>query len=124
MQFPHYGKRSHQSNDLSRLADDGKVLEALEDEGDVEGADGHQVDQVHCIFHKPKYIDIGIIEGISVVPHLVRTDKEPDEELNSEEDDDDVVNHLNDEHHCRVLDIASGILLYWLDSVTVSLFAF
>ena len=44
---------SHQSNDLASLANDGEVLKPLQDEGDVEGADRHKVDQVHRLLHKP-----------------------------------------------------------------------
>ena len=44
----------HQSNDLSSLANDGKVLEPLQDERDVERADRHKVNQVHRLLYKPE----------------------------------------------------------------------
>ena len=44
---------SYQSDHLSCLPDDLKVFEALQDEGYVEGADGHHVDYVHCFFQEP-----------------------------------------------------------------------
>ena len=43
-------------------------------------------------------------------PDLVWAGKEPDNELNGEEDHDKVVDHLDDVHHCRILNIASRIL--------------
>ena len=45
----------HQSDHLARLPNDLKVLQPLEDEGDVEGADCHKVDYVHCISYEPNF---------------------------------------------------------------------
>ena len=44
---------SYQSDDLSCLPNDLKVFEALEDQGDVEGADGHHVNYIHGVFQEP-----------------------------------------------------------------------
>ena len=44
---------SYQSDDLSCLSNDLKVFEALEDQGDVEGADGHHVNYIHGVFQEP-----------------------------------------------------------------------
>ena len=51
---------SHQSDHLARLANNFKVLQPLEDEGDVEGADRHKVNYVHCISYEPKTLKNGI----------------------------------------------------------------
>ena len=54
-------------------------------------------------------------------PDLVWAGKEPDNELNGEEDHDKVVDHLDDEHHCRILNIASRILeICHLDTADIS----
>ena len=44
---------SYQSDHLSCLPNDLKIFEAFQDERDVERADGHHVDYVHCLFHEP-----------------------------------------------------------------------
>ena len=63
--YPHLAHRqmlvsdyqSHQSDHLARLPNDLKVLQPLQDEGDVEGADCHKVDYVHCISYEPSFSD-------------------------------------------------------------------
>ena len=49
-------KCSHQPDHLACLPNDLKVLQALEYERDVERADRHQVDYVHCISYEPDLI--------------------------------------------------------------------
>ena len=44
---------TYQSDHLAGLANDLKVLESLEYEGDVEGADGDHVDDIHCLLQEP-----------------------------------------------------------------------
>ena len=44
---------TYQSDHLAGLANDLKVLESLEYEGDVERADGDHVDDIHCLLQEP-----------------------------------------------------------------------
>ena len=48
--------------------------------------------------------------SLNQLPDLVWADQEPDDKLNGEEDHDKVVDHLDDQHHRRILNIASRIL--------------
>ena len=86
----------HQADHLPRLPDDLEVLETLEEEGQVEGDDGADVDDVHRV---PDELE------------LVGADDESHEELECEEDDDKVVCHLDDQDHHGPLALALLVLL-------------
>ena len=86
----------HQADHLPRLPDDLEVLETLEEEGQVEGDDGENVDDVHRVADELE---------------LVGADDESHEKLQSEEDDDKVVCHLDDQDHDGPLALALLVLL-------------
>ena len=86
----------HQADHLPRLPDDLKVLETLEEEGQVEGDDGADVDDVHRVADELE---------------LVGADDESHEELQCKEDDDKVVCHLDDQDHDWPLALALLVLL-------------
>ena len=44
---------TYQSDHLAGLANELEVLKSLEYEGDVEGADGDHVDDIHCLLQEP-----------------------------------------------------------------------
>ena len=46
---------TYQSDHLSRLANNLEIFEALQDEGNVERADGHHVNYIHCFSQEPKH---------------------------------------------------------------------
>ena len=72
---------THQPDHLAGLADDLEVLEALQEQGEVEGHDGGDVDQVH-----------GVLDELG----LDGADDEPDDVLDGEVDNDEVVDHVDD----------------------------
>ena len=86
----------HQTDHLSRLANNFKVLKTLEEERQVEGDDGADVDNVHRV---PDELE------------LVGTDDESHKKLESEEYDDEVVCHLDDPDHYWPLALALRVLL-------------
>ena len=86
----------HQTDHLARLPDDLKVLQTLEEEGQVEWDDGGDVDDVHRV---PDELE------------LVGADHEPHEELEGEEDDNKVIRHLDDHDHHGPLALALLVLL-------------
>ena len=86
----------HKTDHLSRLANNLKVLQTLEEERQIEGDDGADVDNVHRV---PDELE------------LVGADHESHKELESEEDDDEVVCHLDDHDHYWPLALTLCVLL-------------
>ena len=99
----------HQADDLSRLADDLEVLQPLQYQGDVEGTDGHNVDNVHRLSHEPSQ-QLALFCSSLLLPSFVRADDESYEHLDREEDDHKVVNHLDDEDDDGILDVTRLVL--------------
>ena len=89
-----------QSDHLPCFPDDLKVLEALEDEREVEGNDGEQVDKVHRALDELE---------------LVRADDQTDEILQGEEHHHKVVNEVDDVGEDVILDQSFVILLELLE---------
>ena len=103
---------------LAHLPDDLEVLKPLQQQVDVEGADGQQVNlviillmtdswrwfeeghHVHCILDKLL---------------LDRADEQPEDVLDGEEDDDEVVDEGDDGHDDRVVALPLLVLLQLLD---------
>ena len=86
----------HQTDHLPGLPDYFEVFQTLEEEGQVEGDDGENVDDVHRVADELE---------------LVGADDESNEKLESEEDDDKVVCHLDDQDHDGPLALALLVLL-------------
>ena len=86
----------HQSDHLPCLPDDLKVLETLEDEREVEGDNGKQVNQVHRALDELE---------------LVGADDQADKVLQREEHHHEVVDEVDDVGEDLILDQALVILL-------------
>ena len=80
-----------EADDLAGLADDGEVLEVVEEDGEVEGDDGAEVDEVH-----------GLLEEAPLAGRA----HEADEVLQGEEDDDEGVDVVEDDDDRGVLALA------------------
>ena len=96
LEYPEDPHDPHQADHLPCLPDNLEVLQPLQQQGQVEGDDGADVDNVH---------------GVPDELEFVWADQEPDDELEGEEDDDEVVGHLDDEHHHGPLALPLGVHL-------------
>ena len=90
---------SDQPDHLACLANDLKVLQALQQQGQVEGNDGQEVNHVHWALHELE---------------LVWADDKSDQILQGEEDDHKVIDEVNDVGQELVFDDAIRILLQLL----------
>lgn len=88
---PEYAHDSDKSDNLASLAYDLYVLELIEKDGQVEGDDGAEVDEIH-----------GLLEE---TPLLGGTD-EPNKVFKGEEDDDVRVDVIEHNHNASVLRFA------------------
>ena len=99
LEYPQDPHHADQADHLPSLPDNLEVLQPLEDEGEVEGDDGEQVDEVH-----------GALDELE----LVGADGEPHEVLQGEEHHHEVVDEVYDVGQQGELQVALGVLLQLL----------
>ena len=102
LEYPQYPHHANKTDHLPSLPDNLEVLQPLEDEGEVEGDDGEQVDEVH-----------GALDELE----LVGADGESHEVLQGEEHHHEVVDEVDDVGQQRELQVALGVLLQLLKRV-------
>ena len=90
-----------QSNDFASLSDDFKVLQSLQQQGEIERNDGEEVDHVHGAADEFKF---------------ARGAGQSDEILHGEETDSDNVDHVDDLQEDGEVHLAVVILLQLVNS--------
>ena len=104
---------TYQPNNFSSLADNFKVFEAFEDEGDVEREYRNQINHVHWLSHEPDkdYFQYFVKKkALDCSPSLVWADDESYGKLEGEENHNKIVQKLDDENHPRKVNISRLIL--------------
>ena len=99
---------TYQPNNFSSLADNFKVFEAFEDEGDVERKYRNQIDHVHWLSHEPDkyYSQYFVKKTLDWPPSLIWADDESYGKLEGEENHNEIVQKLDDENHPREFNLA------------------